>query len=115
MKAEPGPKPEAAPEAGAADVRAAEDATVSKQRSERLGVALDYVLGSFAVEARTAIAKRVSAQEAVFTKILGDPPKLMEECSDEELAELAEETGVRSKQSGTDYRVCVVQVGISKL
>ena len=88
---------------------------MSKQRSERLGVALDYVLGPFAVEARTAIAKRVSAQEAVFTKILGDPSKSMAECSDEELAELAEETGVRSKQTRTDYRVCVVHVGINEL
>ena len=66
------------PTTAPSDPRASKIAGTSEQRESAL----------------RAAAQSAAAEEAVFSAVLGDPPKSMEECSDEELAALARAAGV---------------------
>ena len=53
-------------------------------------------------------AERVVSQESDFRKILGDPPKLLATCSDEELTALAEAVGLDKETYATMSRKSII-------
>jgi hypothetical protein len=68
-------------------------AVAASMSREELIAALRGMRGSLSSANMTA-AERLEMVDAVFTAILGDPPKSLESCSDDELAALARALGL---------------------